>query len=202
MKTIKIFLLAIFISGLLLRANGQTEKGKFIIGAGSNLSLNFQNRKDLDFGTKGPSDITFSVNPSGGYFITNNLAGGIELLYSAYSSKTAASNYISGTYGIGPFLKYYLGKRKIKPFVRAGMEFSRFHSKIKGSGFAGVMKGFDNTIDYAFDAGIACFINNKISIDAGIGYNSFTRNFHYGTPLSKQRVQNIGYGLTFNYLIL
>ncbi len=205
MKTIKLILPAIFIAGILFNAFGQTEKGKFIIGSGSNLSFtNTATFHNFNGDHNNWTSSQFNFAPSAGYFIINNLAGGINFNFIHNYTKEEDFKDVSNGFNIGPFLKYYFSKEKIKPFGEAGFNIGGQKSKTVGSGqiFNG---GSYRTNSYDLSIGVAIFLNNKFSADLKMGYNSTTiNNTDNGNNHIIDRLtdKNIGLGIAFNYLFL
>ncbi len=204
MKILKFTLLVLLFEGLFYNAFGQTEKNNFIIGTGSKLDFNAQNEKYPDSTANGSSSHSFTINPYVGFFIINNLAAGIEILYNKSSSIWASDSdrYFSTSYGLGPFARYYLGRNMIRPFVQGGLKFTRENYRTDFPGDYGKTKGHYNTIDYDLDLGMAYFINNKISLDFKIGYNAEKRKDNQPGGSANERIQNIGLSIAFNFLLL
>ena len=155
----------------------QTENGKFIIGAGSNLEFTSTNNKwktDYGNGDYGKSRY-LDINAQIGYFVFRNFAVGLEIPYS-YTKEIDENadydyTYISSSVSFIPFVRIYAGKSNIKPYLHGGI----------GPGW-GMTKYFDTGGDetkvptkilaYEIGGGIGLFINEQISIDIGLSYAS------------------------------
>ncbi|MDE0472314.1 MAG: outer membrane beta-barrel protein [Ekhidna sp.] len=74
-------------------ASAQTDKGRWVVGGSANLS-------DTSTGADG----IFNLNIRGGYFLADNFAAGLNLIY-------IDDNDVFGSriYGIGPWVRYYYG---------------------------------------------------------------------------------------------
>ncbi len=207
MKTVKLFLSALLITGLALTSFCQTERGSFIFGTGSTIGFTSTNYKWNDnysaySGSESSTSSKFNINPSVGYFIVNGLAGGLNLNLIFTSSKQENNKDASTYVGFGPFVRYYFGKDKIKPLLQGGFGFAREIDKSEYSGAAIESKYSQNINYFEFDTGLAYFINEKISLDVIAGYNSTTQKQKNDNSTQKNTAQNIGLGLAFNFLFL
>ena len=105
----KILTLAM-LSAFALAANAQTEKGKIIVGGSIGYSNNKNNRDTFDSKQTG-----FTLLPSAGYFIEDNLALGLGI---GYSGVTVTSNDKSkfllrqknktDYFMVSPFIRHYV----------------------------------------------------------------------------------------------
>ena len=102
--------------GVGLIANAQTEKGTFLVGARTILNAGVVEHSVVINNVTSLSErITrFSLTPSAGYFVKNNLALGVELDISL--SKTKDYDYDSEDRGsiitFSPFIRKYFGTKK------------------------------------------------------------------------------------------
>jgi hypothetical protein len=112
-------------------AYGQLDHGKLMLGVAStyNMSIGNSDLFNMSFtkykyswaGEVTMSDKLFNINviPRTGYFITKNLAAGLEAYYS-YSRKIAGSTedkYILSRFDVVPFVRYYKFYLWSYPFV-------------------------------------------------------------------------------------
>lgn len=174
----------------------QTEKGKFIIN--QDLSMNFDvddNEYDLKENIDDDSVIkiknryaAFSLNPSVGYFLIDNLAVGLgaEFSYSrsrdnfsllSFNKKLVVNNYY---YSFNPFVRYYFGKCKIKPFVGGQFKYGQRirNGKYSGDIFPGDTeasleydKSTTNFFGYQINPGLAYFVNDRIGVSLTLVYD-------------------------------
>ena len=93
----------------------QTDKGRLIAGGSVNISESVQ-------GTT--TTFNLALQPTFGAFVINNLAIGGTYSFSVGSSRTfnATTDVHSTTTTIntlvGPLVKYYFGKKAMKPFIK------------------------------------------------------------------------------------
>ncbi|MEO9871047.1 hypothetical protein [Ekhidna sp.] len=81
-------------------ANAQTDQGGWVVGASSNLGFSSQSVDGVD-----ENGSTFILDVKAGYFLIDNLAGGLNLGYS--SIKQVGSEDALNTTEIGLFSRYY-----------------------------------------------------------------------------------------------
>jgi outer membrane protein len=169
-------LTALFLSQI-VQIQAQTENGKFIIGAGSNLEFtSIQNKWKTDYGNGDDGKSTsLNINAQIGYFVFRNCAVGLEIPYSHTKEidegETYDYTYISSSTSFIPFIRIYIGKTNIKPYLHGGI----------GPGW-GKTKYFDiggdetkvptKILAYEIGGGLGLFINEYMSIDIGLGYAS------------------------------
>jgi hypothetical protein len=121
MKTFKILCFFFFVC---FTAHAQTEKGRFLIGAGTNvglsessgiMNLSFSRQKTfIDDGLSSQSNTNnILIAPKGGYFIVDNLVTGLDMALgwgSGTLSSDGASHFSNQKlrFSVGPFVRYYL----------------------------------------------------------------------------------------------
>ena len=107
-------------------ASSQTEKGKYLVGAASNMEFRFSFEEP-------DKELQISMIPQAGYFVADQFALGISVparirhYFNTFNvvNKTAQIS-------VGPFLRYYFGKpKKLMPFVHTGFDYGlgRFKQK-------------------------------------------------------------------------
>ncbi len=213
MKKLLLSTITLFVTTIAL---SQTEQGKISVGASSDLSFSFLNGKQEFRGQENDLDerTSFAIAPTAGYFVIDNLQVGLVLALSTEKVEGERQNFNNfgpqtnsfesklSTFAVGPFVRYYFLENSIKPFVQASVayvstknesddEFSSFESKSNGIGFG-------------FDAGVAFFLNNFISLDLGVGYsrsiitpnNGDEGEDDFKTKLNAIRA-NVGFNLFF-----
>ncbi len=109
----------------------QTEKGRWLIGTQFS-SLTYQKQES------GYRSLTGSIIPSAGYFIANGLAIGAGIPFSFSATKYGESypNFYNlrqngNAIGLAPFVRYYIGPTKLKPFMGIAYSYSHTTSKYK-----------------------------------------------------------------------
>ena len=139
-----------FVLLLLLSLNslGQTEKGNIMTGG----QLSLQTNKNSS---------SFQLNPNFGYFVGNNLAlGGHVTLDFGKQGTISASEF-----GVGPFMRYYIGKTQTKPFLiftadYLTQSYKTSTQKITNSGYG-----------FLLGMGFAAFLNRNVAVEGIAGYN-------------------------------
>jgi hypothetical protein len=126
-----LFILLIPVFGL--KANAQTEKGGIMVGG----SIQFQSSE---------GESIFAADPNIGFFLANNIAAGAQL--------QLVSNDGTTFWGIGPYLRGYIGKSaKGKPFAQAGVN------------FAGVSDGGGSSTAFQGKLGYAAFLTRNVALE-------------------------------------
>ncbi len=147
--------------------NAQTEKGKLLAGGSVDISEAIQNTT---------STFNFAIQPSFGAFLFNNFAMGGVYSFVVGSTKVLNSN---GTHTatttfntlVGPYVKYYFGKKTMKPFISANGGYS-VYTRLKSSTTTdgGSNSSITNYDGFAVggSAGIAYFLNPHISLESAL----------------------------------
>ena len=176
----KLVLSLIAVTALAFSTQAQTEKGNFMIGG--NVELN---SGKSDGAPK--SNIDFSVIPSVGYFVTDNLAIGTGIGYQVskdytYNSVTPALGFSTKqqAFVVSPFARYYKGiNDQFKFFGQLSVPMSFGNTKVgtvDGDNYTKVSK--DNNVGVALSPGFAFFPSKKFGIEFsvnGISYNDYSR---------------------------
>lgn len=199
MKKVLLSIVTVFTFGVLTAqedTNFGFAKGDIFIEG--NLGFYSSNDKNLDF-----KQSEFNFNPKAGYFLSDKLALGVELMYGSQVDKVGGNKIEDfNSFGAGVFGRYYfldLGQR-FKTYAEAGLGFSTFNNNIldvKGNGF-GMGAGL----------GIQYFVTEKIAINFGltdiIGFNSFkvdnaeaVNEFYGNVNVFNNFFSTAQFGLTF-----
>ncbi len=172
-------IIALSCSGL----SAQTEKGNYFIGA-SNL-LEFRNLYTLTTSSVSndskKENIELLFSPIFGHFFIDNLAVGVMPGY-YYQKKTSDQSYLSTrTFSVSAFLRYYIGKKKFKPFVHGGIGYLNRHQKnqfeLINNNEPYIWNG--GSVVYDFGAGLAYFITRNVSLDLFVVYAYHKVNMNY-----------------------
>jgi outer membrane protein len=179
MKKIGFICLALMLSHTVSTA--QTEQGRWQVGTQIG-SLSY-----VDNGSSGSKQFSGSLLPSAGYFISKNLLLGAGLPLSLSSSRSQdigsvygghdAKSTITGV-GIAPFVRYYIGSAKLKPFV--GLSYSYVLSNANYQSYTGVKssaKGHTNVVTP--NLGLAYFLTQNVALTATLEYNIQSRNSYF-----------------------
>jgi len=155
-----------------LMGKAQTEKGRWTIGTQLG---NFTYQKQEN----GYSYFTGSVSPSVGYFVTDGLVVGTGIPLSFGSTRYGqyyASFYNlrqnSVSIGLAPFIRYYFGQAKLKPFVGIAYSYSRTTGNSKtdtAGGSESKTKGY--TTAFTPTIGLAYFVTRNLGLTASLNYN-------------------------------
>lgn len=160
--------------------NAQTEKGSWVVSGKTGLGFNSVNTKYKAEGQSydGPKVSTFSITPSVGYFVIDNLAAGIDLSYISTKTKVDMpyinENYESttSTFAIMPNATYYFPTgSSFRPYVGAGVGYGTS----KGTESDAVLSGSESAGGLLWGAkgGFVYLMNSTVGLDLGLGYNSF-----------------------------
>lgn len=174
MKVNKAIVLVFLCSLLALSTKSQTtEKGRFLIGGESNLnfsSMTYEMEYDGESEELGKIT-TLSFSPHVGYFVIDNLAIGVTFPLSYAKEKDEdKSEYINKTIQFAPFIKFYIGKGIVKPYLKGaigiGKSFSSYNDPVNDESEKRTAKA----TSYNLGAGVGIFINKTISIDLELNY--------------------------------
>jgi hypothetical protein len=142
----------------------QTEKGNMIIGGSVDISDAIQSTS---------SNFNFALQPSFGAFAVRNFAIGGVYSFTVGSSRVLNSNETHTTTTtlttlVGPFLKYYFGKKAMKPFLSANGGYS-VYTRIKSTtgSTSSSLTNYDG-FSTGGSAGIAYFLNPHISLESAL----------------------------------
>jgi hypothetical protein len=174
----------------------QTQKGKFLMEAGSNLSSTFAN-DSYDSGNgqlQKSKNNQYNVQVGIGYFIFGNFVIGVEPMLKYNITKGSDDKLTSTNLSVGPLLRYYVGKSKIKPLVQANLGFLSGNSKYTSIALSSNSKS--NGLSYGGGLGVAFFANESISFDGIIGYSySTTKNTDNNSNKTTQTSGDIGFSV-------
>lgn len=181
-------------------ANAQTEgfsKGS-IFATGS---IGFSSEKEPD----GPDDIKttqFSFSPKVGYFVTSNVAVGLQLGIGSGKTDYGTYEVKETSFSIGAFGRYYFTPaNKFSMFLNLGFNIEGSKTD-DGSPVDEKYKGFNA----GFAPGFNYFITNRLALEASVGVLGFrstkpdvddadaTTNFDFGVGLN-----DINFGLVYKF---
>jgi hypothetical protein len=167
-------------------AQAQTEKGQLIIGGSCNISESIQSTT---------TTFNLALGPTFGAFVVRNFAIAGSYSFSVGSTRTfnAVTDVHSSTTTIttlvGPMLKYYIGKKTIKPFVSANGGYS-VYTQIRTNSLPGSSAGLTNYDGFSFggSVGVAYFFNTHISLETALysatsGYQTQIPTTRFGLSL-------------------
>jgi hypothetical protein len=164
----KLLLSLVAVSALAFSTQAQTEKGKIIVGG----NVGFKSTK-VD-GVK-KSDISFSVVPSVGYFVSDNIAIGTGVGYT-YDKQVSDLN-LNQAFKVAPFGRYYVGlSDQFKFFGQLSVPMSFGNDKVlDADGKTGDKVATTTKIGVNVAPGFAFFPTKRIGIEFsvnGLGYEN------------------------------
>jgi outer membrane protein len=156
-----------------LLSKAQTNEGQWLIGAQvGNITYLKQE--------SGYRTMAGSLTPLAGYFVVRGLVvgTGIPVSFSAtkYNDYTPPGfdnlRQNSASFGLAPFVRYYIGQGKLKPFVGLAYSYSRSSSKYKTDTAGGSQSkalGYATTLTPS--VGLAYFVTPALGLTAALNYN-------------------------------
>lgn len=153
----------------------QTEKGKFLIGAQTNLNLNFdfKTAKGDNFSRDAGSETSFFIAPSVGYAIQKNLFLGLSTTYNYLhdDDKEFSSEAFINIFSASPFVKLYFSDKKIKPFLLGSFGFGVQKIRSKAFGANNFRTSSTNFNVLNLGGGITYFFNKNVNMELGLNYS-------------------------------
>lgn len=166
----------------------QIKKGQYLLGG----SLNFESTKEVYSTIPTYTANNFFISPAIGYFIVDNMAGGVRLNLDFYDTKSATveTHYITTT--ISPFLRFYFlpAPKKINAFI----DVSYIHNKTKNNSFSEPY--YEKAKGYSISAGPSIFLTEQVALEFTLGYKHTLSDNFYNT---KSNVINSGFGLQIHF---
>ncbi|SOD77943.1 outer membrane beta-barrel protein [Spirosoma fluviale] len=178
--------------------SAQTEKGRWTVGATVG---NFTYYKKDTY-----RSFSANLTPSAGYFPVNNLEVGtgipLSLSKSKYANFNGDAKASNVSFGLSPYVRYYFGSSKLKPFVGLAYGYSWTSIRNRDSNQDLKGKGFTSTLTPT--VGVAYFINRTVALNASVNYISQkykTANAYYNSggtqievPVSTTNYMSLGIG--------
>jgi len=191
MKYIKNGTILLFLVGFSF-TQAQTEKGKVLIGADSNMNMTITgNSIQSDEETVGYGEVTtIKFSPQVAYLVANNFALGIEVPYENSSADQESKAVL-----VLPFMRIYAKNKSspsVKPFFQAGAGFGVRTIYTRDEDFKSDM------FSYKFNTGVASFINQTVALEFGIQYQYNSLKLREFNPnnvkiISKEFSFNLGF---------
>lgn len=175
-RTILFTIFALVFSLVSLRAQ-DLEQGTMLIGTSSNLinpfpvnlfgtpnniGLSFISNKfkSDEFDGEAETATAFNFTPTLGTFVTDDVLGGVELMFAIMSNDGDNINAIAA----GPFARYYFSGDNLRPFVGANVKAGRVS-------FGDGDESKTNLIQFGVHGGAAFFVSDQVAIDLFAGLN-------------------------------
>lgn len=166
-----VLLTILFVS---LGAQCQITKGRLYISGSSDLSLLSLKKEETGRFEKSSEETSFSFAPSAAYVVFDNTLLGVRLNYSSLKETEGEREEMDKSLGIGPFVRYYVGEWKFKPFVEGEIQVG--NSKYSNKDGTDLDTELEYKLfGYAVSGGVAAFVNDYLSFDMSIGYQGQNR---------------------------
>src|SRR5690349_18994386 len=116
-KVLSVSLIIILFS---LGLKAQVERGRYLLGGNVDISSSYQGKN---------SGFNMSLTPSFGTFVVKGLAIGARYSFGISSARTFSeskneyTSVTSFTSGIGPLVRYYIGKKPLKGLISANVNY-------------------------------------------------------------------------------
>ncbi|MFB2118903.1 outer membrane beta-barrel protein [Parapedobacter sp. 2B3] len=152
----KLFLTLSAAVALTFAANAQTEKGKTILGG--TVSYDYSNVKDVD-----GNDQSFSIIPSVGVFVNDNVAVGLGIGYAWGQDDNGTTKTQAGEFSAAPFARLYKGDGNFKFFGQVSVPMGWGTTKADGD-----KTGSSARYGVEVAPGFAFFPTEKIGIEFSV----------------------------------
>ena len=179
---------------LALSLCAQTKKGNWVVSGST--TLGFDNTstkfKSGNITISGPKTNKFTITPSAGYFVMDNLSIAVDLEFTSRSTKYEEENIkdTNNAFAILPTATYYFTDSKvIKPYVGAGIGYASITEKEEYRGRT--TSDTTNGLAWKVKGGIAYFLKRNVAADLGISYSQFSSSDNGITT----HVNNFGIGV-------
>jgi len=194
MKYIKNVTILLFLVGFSF-TQAQTEKGKVLIGGGTKMALAsdiLSTKSNQDNKENYLSQKSFELNPVVAYFVVNNLALGLEIpithqaikYFEDYSESSLTTSALC-------FLRLYFNENDpIKPYIHGGIGLGLRNSSYTDLIYSYNYKAKYNLVLGKISAGVSAFINEKIALDIGIGYQYIRSKRQQDNPSDYRSISN------------
>jgi hypothetical protein len=177
----RIIVLFVMIIAVSSNSHAQIEKGYWL--AGGSASINHLSYKDRD-----EKQLQIKLSPRVGYFLIDNLAGGINVnwsgLYRKLPGSTKKDKITELT--VGPFARYYLMQvgRPFNVFVDGSVAFG----SITNNNFPDISE-----TNYSLIAGPEFYFNSSVGLEISFGYQITRTRQPQVTETSNSTFLNIGF---------
>ncbi|WP_262248276.1 porin family protein [Parapedobacter soli] len=171
----KLFLTLSAAVALTFAAQAQTEKGKTILGG--TVSYDYSNVKDVDGSVQ-----SFSIIPSVGVFVNDNVAVGLGIGYAWGQEDNGTNKTKIGEFSAAPYARLYKGDGNFKFFGQLSVPMGWGNSKVDDTKL-----GSSERYGVELAPGFAFFPTNKIGIEfsvRGLYYQNSTLKSEGGDNVS------------------
>lgn len=136
------------------------------------------------------------LSPNVGYFFLDKLAGGLDFTITNGKTKFGAGDKTTqNTYGISPFVRYYVlpASNKVNFFAETSYGWGRYKSKT--SYLESTLT--NNVSSFSISAGPAIFITPNVAIELTAGYGQSTYKIRYNNSTDKSTDKQFQVGIGF-----
>lgn len=166
MKKLLFFVLTLFA----VQAQAQIGQGLF---AGGGLGITVESGKS-EFGNltiDGPTTTGYSFSPRVGYFFTDNIGAGLELMVSGVNTSLDDDKTTSSIVGVGVFGRYAIGLGEEEKFAIVGDLNIRYMSQTGETKTGNITVEDDpiNTVAVGIAPSLLYFPTPKIGLEMGLG---------------------------------
>jgi len=159
----RLFLILLVLITSRIDLNAQTEKGKYLLGGSDILELvNLSSLAGYREYDSKKQNIELSISPIVGYFIIDDLSIGVIPSYNFQRENNNSTHLSNRDISISAFSRYYLGNKKLKPFIHLGIGYINQHKQNEFD--------FDDRSPYIWNG-------NAIMYEAGIGLGYFITDY-------------------------
>jgi outer membrane protein len=156
---------------------GQTKKGNFVISGGTGIQFTSSSTKDVYDGATDSeyTTNTFSIMPSGAYFVIDNLAVGLasNFSFSGVKYEDGDKNNTTTVLLLPVAMYYFPVEGNIRPLVQLGIGLSSLGNKdIPKTGSE--RKYSYSGLAINIGGGIAYFVKENTSFNVGLSYTKTT----------------------------
>ncbi|WP_437919623.1 outer membrane beta-barrel protein [Sphingobacterium sp. LRF_L2] len=152
----KLFLTLTAVTALTLASQAQTEKGKFIVGG----QVGFETSKTKDTDIK---QNAFSINPTVGYFVSDNWAVGTGVGYNWGKNENGITTNKTNYFQVAPFVRNYIGEGQFKFFSQLSVPMAWGKNTVESATVTNEQKFEKYGVELA--PGFAFFPTSKIGIE-------------------------------------
>jgi len=203
MKNLKIISIGFVFFCFVISLKGQTEQGNVLLGGETKLAFTFLNSKwktDDDSGDDGKTT-NLEFSPQIGFFVVDGLALGVEIPIMYSSEKDEDDDKFSSTsLAFAPFLRYYIGTSNVKPYLHGEVGFGNL--KVKYDPATGSSDDASaGMFLYEIGGGLGIFLNDKVSLDIGIGYASVSIKPKEDNDVNYRSISS-GFGLGIGLVVV
>lgn len=169
--------------------NAQMTKGNWVVSGSTNIAFSNASSKIKFDGNSvdGPKINTFMVTPSVGYFVTDNIAVGMDLSFISVTQKdNDGDKSTNNTVSVMPTGTYYFkGATNVVPYAGAGVGYASVTNKYT-SGNSDVKLTSDG-LAWKAKGGIVYLLTPSIGLDFGLSYHAFStkQDIDYGVGSMK-----------------